>query len=48
MDEGRRAFRVFVGKPEGRRPMGRPRRRYYDGSPGGGMWVYGLDWASPG
>ena len=21
---------------------------YYDGSPGGGMWVYGLDWAGPG
>jgi len=19
-----------------------------DGSPGGGMWVYGLDWAGPG
>ena len=21
---------------------------YQDGSPGGGMWVYGLDWACPG
>ena len=21
---------------------------YQDGSPGGGMWVYGLDWAGPG
>ena len=43
---------VFVGKPEGRRPLGRPRRRWVDnirdGAPGGGMWVYGLDWAGPG
>ena len=22
--------------------------RILDGSPGGGMWVYGLDWAGPG
>jgi len=20
---------------------------YYDGTTGGGMWVYGLDWAGP-
>jgi hypothetical protein len=24
------AFRVLVGKPEGRRPLGRPRRRWED------------------
>jgi len=29
----------------------RPRHRWMDNirtSPGGGMWVYGLDWAGPG
>jgi hypothetical protein len=24
------AYRLFVGKPEGRRPLGRPRRRWLD------------------
>jgi hypothetical protein len=28
--ESRRAYRVLVGKPEGRRPLGRPRRRWED------------------
>jgi len=28
MDEERGVYRVLVGKPEGRRPMGRPRRRW--------------------
>jgi len=37
-----------VGRPEGKRPLERPRRRWVDESPGGGMWVYGLDWAGPG
>jgi hypothetical protein len=23
-------YRIFVGKPEGRRPLGRPRRRWVD------------------
>jgi len=27
MGEERRAYRVLVGKPEGKRPLGRPRRR---------------------
>jgi len=27
MDEERAVYRVLVGKPEGRRPVGRPRRR---------------------
>jgi hypothetical protein len=27
MGEGRNVYRVLVGKPEGRRPLGRPRRR---------------------
>jgi len=30
MAEGRGAYRVLVGKPEGRSPMGRPRRRWED------------------
>ena len=28
MGEGRGAHRVLVGKPEGKRPLGRPRRRW--------------------
>ena len=28
--EGRYVFRVLVGKPEGKRPLGRPRRRWED------------------
>jgi hypothetical protein len=28
MGEGRGAYRVLVGRPEGRRPLGRPRRRW--------------------
>jgi hypothetical protein len=26
--EGRGVYRVLVGRPEGKRPMGRPRRRW--------------------
>ena len=28
--EGRAVYRVLVGKPEGKRPLGRPRRRWED------------------
>jgi hypothetical protein len=28
--EGRGAYRVLVGRPEGKRPLGRPRRRWKD------------------
>jgi hypothetical protein len=28
--EGARFFRLLVGKPEGKRPLGRPRRRWID------------------
>jgi hypothetical protein len=28
--EGRGAYRILVGSPEGRRPFGRPRRRWED------------------
>jgi hypothetical protein len=30
MGEGKVVYRVLVGKPEGRRPLGRPRRRWED------------------
>jgi len=30
MGEDRRAYRVLVGKPEGKRLLGRPRRRWVD------------------
>jgi len=44
-------YRVLVGKPEGKRPLGRSRRRWVDNiridlqEVG---CVYGLDWAGPG
>jgi hypothetical protein len=46
MGEGRVVHRVLVGKPEGRRSLGRPRRRWEDNimmdlqEVGGGYW----DW----
>jgi len=49
MGEERGVYKFLVGKPEGRRPLGRPRRRWEDNirmelqEVGGGMWVYGLD-----
>ena len=30
MEEGRGVHKVLVGKPEGKRPFGRPRRRWED------------------
>jgi hypothetical protein len=33
MGEGRVVDRVLVGKPEGKRPLGRPRRRWEDNIP---------------
>ena len=46
MGEGRGVHRVLVGKPEGKRPMGRPRRRWEDNIKmdlgevgGGGDWM---------
>jgi hypothetical protein len=30
MGEGRGGYRILVGRPEGRRPLGRPRRRWED------------------
>ena len=30
MGQGRGVYRVLVGKPDGKRPVGRPRRRWED------------------
>jgi hypothetical protein len=30
MGEERKVYKVFMGKPEGKRPLGRPRRRWED------------------
>ena len=30
MEQSRNAYRVLVGKPEGKRPLGRPRRGWED------------------
>jgi hypothetical protein len=30
MGENRKMYRVLVGKPEGKRPLGRPRHRWED------------------
>jgi hypothetical protein len=52
MGEKRNACRLLVGKPEGKRPLGRPRRRWVDN-----IKIYlfrdrlgrcGLDWSSSG
>ena len=46
MGEGRGVHRVLVGKPDGKRPLGRPRRRWDDNIKmdlqeveGGGDWM---------
>jgi hypothetical protein len=31
MEEERKVYKVLVGKPEGKRPLGRPRHRWEDG-----------------
>jgi hypothetical protein len=49
MGEGRNVYRVFVGNSEGKRPLGRPRRRWEDGISvdlkeiGWGVWS-GFTW----
>jgi hypothetical protein len=46
MGEGRGVYRVWVGKPEGKRPLGRPRRRWEDNIKGDFQEVEcgGMDW----
>jgi hypothetical protein len=41
MGEGRNVYRVLVGKPEGKRPLERPRRRWEDGIK---MGLRVIDW----
>jgi hypothetical protein len=38
MGEERKVYKVLVGKPEGKRPLGRPRRRWEDGIR---IWILG-------
>jgi hypothetical protein len=47
MGERRGAYRALVGKPEGRRPLGRPRRRWEDNIKTDLRefgWGGGMDW----
>jgi hypothetical protein len=54
MGEERKVYKVLVGKPEGRKPLGRPRRRWEDGvrtdlrEIGLGGGVCGFDWTVSG
>jgi hypothetical protein len=49
MGQERKVYKVLVGKPEGKRPLGRPKRRCVDGirrdrrEIGVGVWI-GFDW----
>ena len=47
MGEGRGIYKVLVRKPEGKRPVGRPRHRWEDNIKLDhqeiGLWGYGLD-----
>jgi hypothetical protein len=53
MGEERKVYKVLVGKPEGKKPLGRTRRRWEDGirmylrKAGFGVWI-GFDWLSIG
>jgi hypothetical protein len=45
MGEERGAYRILVGRPEGRRPLGRPRRRWEDNIKMDLQEVgWGMDW----
>jgi hypothetical protein len=46
MGEGRRVYRVLVGRPEGKKPLGRPRRRWEDNIKMdlGEIWIDGANW----
>jgi hypothetical protein len=49
MGEERKVYKILVGKPEGERPLGRPRRKWEDGirmdrrNIYWGLWI-GFDW----
>jgi hypothetical protein len=51
MGEERKVYKVLEGKPEGKRPLGRPRRRWEDvirmdrREIAGEVWI-GFDWLS--
>jgi hypothetical protein len=53
MGEKRKVYKVLVGKPEGKRPLGKPRRRWEDGiimdlrEIGIGVWI-GFNWLRTG
>jgi hypothetical protein len=52
MGEGRMVYKVLVGKPEGKRPLGRPSRgkmgsEWIIGRLAWGMWI-GFDWLRTG
>jgi hypothetical protein len=46
MGEERKVYKVLVGKPEGKRPLGRPRRRWEDrvGMDLGEIGLGDVDW----
>jgi hypothetical protein len=48
MGETRNAYRILVGKPEGKRPLGRPRREWVDNIKIAieGIGWDGMDWIS--
>jgi hypothetical protein len=51
MEEERGVYMVLVLKPEGKRPLGIPRRRWEDNiriDVQSGVWGYRLDWAGSG
>jgi hypothetical protein len=51
MGEDRKAYKVLVGKPKGKRPLGRPRCRWEDGNRMDLReigWGYGIDSAGSG
>jgi hypothetical protein len=49
MGAERKAYKILIGKPEGKRPLGRQRRGWEDGirmdlrETGSGVWI-GFDW----
>jgi hypothetical protein len=50
--EKRNAYRLLVGKPEGKKPLGRPRHRWVDNIKmellEAGLGLCGLDWSGSG